>query len=295
MCATNRRRPGHRSQRVSRSYRATDGPLFSEAGAPSTNTVGGGKCWAPTRHDRPRHWQIVNHSFERGAVAWIHGGSGKATAPLANWDDTSQPTDGRSWRMTDVDNESEGRARRRRSGSSLSQRRPPVPDVDQGRRGPSRAGDRERQRCSSPAERGNGFDGSRARRAAPLCPPRCRRAADVRAGKPAPGCFDRQEVSGVWSAAPRPDPGGQPRPDSRGRQVRLAQRIQVLDVCDMVDPPVDHPRYREHRADDPLAIPCRQHARAGPKGAGDPRARASPDRDGHGARSRGPHVRTQSH
>ena len=42
------------------------------------------------------------------------------------------------------------------------------------------------------------------------------------------------------SAVPRPDSGGQHRPDEGRRQVRVPARLQVLDVCDVVDPPGDH-------------------------------------------------------
>src|SRR3546814_4545120 len=45
-------------------------------------------------------------------------------------------------------------------------------------------------------------------------------------------------------AVPRPDPGGQHRPDEGGRQVRAPPRLQVLDVCHVVDPPGDHPLDR---------------------------------------------------
>ncbi len=37
------------------------------------------------------------------------------------------------------------------------------------------------------------------------------------------------------------------------REVRLAQGIQVLDLCDVVDPPGDHPRARQPGPDDPAA------------------------------------------
>jgi hypothetical protein len=40
-------------------------------------------------------------------------------------------------------------------------------------------------------------------------------------GQPAPGGVDRQALPGPGHAAPRPDPGGQPRPDARRREVRL--------------------------------------------------------------------------
>ena len=49
---------------------------------------------------------------------------------------------------------------------------------------------------------------------------------------------------GPRHAVPGPDPGGQRRPHARRREVRLAPRLQVLDVRDVVDPPGDHPRHR---------------------------------------------------
>ena len=79
------------------------------------------------------------------------------------------------------------------------------------------------------------------------------RPAHVRAVEPAPRRLDRQEVPGVGPAAPRPHPGGQPRPDARRREVRLAQGLQVLDVRHVVDPPGDHPRHRQHRPHHPPA------------------------------------------
>ena len=48
---------------------------------------------------------------------------------------------------------------------------------------------------------------------------------------------------------------GQHRPDARGRAVRLAPRVQVLDVRDVVDPPGDHARDRRSLALDPPAGP----------------------------------------
>ena len=42
-------------------------------------------------------------------------------------------------------------------------------------------------------------------------------------------------------AVPGPDPGRQYRPDEGGGQVRIPPRLQVLDLCHLVDPPGDHP------------------------------------------------------
>jgi len=56
----------------------------------------------------------------------------------------------------------------------------------------------------------------------------------------------------------RPDPGRHAWAEPRGREVRLAPRLQVLDVCDVVDPPVGAARRRESRAHDPRAGPCRR-------------------------------------
>ena len=50
---------------------------------------------------------------------------------------------------------------------------------------------------------------------------------------------------------PRPDPGGLARPDPRGREVRLPQGLQVLDLRDLVDPPGRHAGDRGQGADDP--------------------------------------------
>ena len=51
--------------------------------------------------------------------------------------------------------------------------------------------------------------------------------------------------------AARPDPGGQPRADPRRREVRLAPRLQVLDLRHLVDPPGDHARAGGPVAHDP--------------------------------------------
>ena len=128
-------------------------------------------------------------------------------------------------------------------------------------------------------------------------PPRGRadgRPRQVRAGRgqPPPRGVDRQEVHQPRPAVPRPDPGGQHRPDEGGRQVRVQARLQVLDLRDVVDPPGDHPRDRRpgphdphpgpHDRDDQQAGP--HHALPGPGAR--PRADARGDRRAHGAAAR---------
>ncbi len=71
-----------------------------------------------------------------------------------------------------------------------------------------------------------------------------RAKGDLRLGQPAAGRIDRQEVSGPGLAAPRPHPRGQHRPDAGRGEIRLPARSQILDLCDVVDPPVDHPGHR---------------------------------------------------
>ena len=70
-------------------------------------------------------------------------------------------------------------------------------------------------------------------------------------GQPAPGGLDRQEVHEPRPAVPGPDPGGQHRPDEGGGEVRVAARLQVLDLRHLVDPPGHHPRHRRSGAHDP--------------------------------------------
>ena len=50
---------------------------------------------------------------------------------------------------------------------------------------------------------------------------------------------------------PRPDPGGQPRPGACRRQVRLAARLQVLDLCHVLDSPGNWPSARPEGQFDP--------------------------------------------
>ena len=83
----------------------------------------------------------------------------------------------------------------------------------------------------------------------------------------------------------RPDPGGQHRPDPRGREVRLRQGLQVLHLRHLVGAAGDHPRHRPAgarraaaRARGRGAQPGRRrapHARA-PARAATPSPRRSP-------------------
>ena len=73
---------------------------------------------------------------------------------------------------------------------------------------------------------------------------RAARQAAAHRGQPAAGRLDRQAVRRPRAAVPRPDPGGQPRADPRGREVRLHPRLQVLDVRVVVDPAGGVPRGR---------------------------------------------------
>ena len=79
---------------------------------------------------------------------------------------------------------------------------------------------------------------------------------------------ERRKVHGPRRLARRPRPGGDHRPQPRSREVRLAARLQVLDLRDLVDPPglpargrepvEDHPHSRAHRRAAQQAAPHRQ-------------------------------------
>src|SRR5215207_6283368 len=115
--------------------------------------------------------------------------------------------------------------------------------------------------------------------------------------EPPPRRLDRQELPQSGPSVPRPDPGGDARPDPRCREVRLAARLQVLDVRDVVDPPGRRPRARRQGADDPdarshrRAAPENEQGRAHPLDAARTRAVAGGDRRGgqssHRAGARG--------
>ncbi len=132
------------------------------------------------------------------------------------------------------------RASRRRRARDLDRLAPALP---------------QGHRQGRPADR---RPGGRAREAHRARRPR-REAGDGR-GEPPPRRLDREALSQPGAPVPRPDPGGNDRPRPRGREVRLAQGLQVLDVCDVVDPAGGRPRARRQGPHDPDARPCRREA-----------------------------------
>ena len=131
------------------------------------------------------------------------------------------------------------RSRDHRLAPALPQRGGPLPAAD--RRGGGRAGEEDRARRRRSQEPDDQLE-------------------------PAAGRLDREEVPGPRPLAARPDPGGRDRPDPGGREVRLAPRLQVLDLRDVVDPPGRAARRREQVAHDPDP---RAHRR--PRAADEPR------------------------
>ena len=70
-------------------------------------------------------------------------------------------------------------------------------------------------------------------------------------GQPPAGRLDCQAVSQPWPGLPRPNPGGQSRPDAGGGEVRSHQGLQVLHLRNLVDPSGDHPGHRRPGQDHP--------------------------------------------
>ena len=109
--------------------------------------------------------------------------------------------------------------------------------------------------------------------------------------EPAARDVDHAQLHEGQRPAARPDPGGEPRPDPRGREVRLPARLQALDLRDLVDPPGDHARARRPGPDDPAS---RARGRAGSAPAARPPpagAEAQPRAVARGARARDAAVR----
>ena len=91
------------------------------------------------------------------------------------------------------------------------------------------------------------------------------RAQPPAGGQPPAGRVAGQALHRPRHAAAGPDPGGQPRADPRGREVRLHQGLQVLDLRHVVDPAGDHPRHGRPGPHDPAArAPGRAGQQAGP-------------------------------
>ena len=61
----------------------------------------------------------------------------------------------------------------------------------------------------------------------------------------------RQGLPRARALVPRPDPGGEPRAHPGGREVRLPQGLQVLDLRDLVDPPGRDAGHRRQGPHDP--------------------------------------------
>ena len=93
-----------------------------------------------------------------------------------------------------------------------------------------------------------------------------------------------RRYSGRGLSVPRPDPGGQRRPDEGRRALRLAARAPVLDVRDMVDPPGRDARARRPGPHHPGAGAGRRHDQPhGPRRAAAD-SEAQPAADARGAR-----------
>ena len=106
----------------------------------------------------------------------------------------------------------------------------------------------------------------RRRRAGPRAPQvrrgRRRRQGPLHPGQPPPGRQHRPPLPPApRHGAARPDPGGQPGPRARRRQVRLAQGLQVLHLRHLLDPPGHRPGPRpEGQPRPPAGRPLRQPA-----------------------------------
>ena len=111
--------------------------------------------------------------------------------------------------------------------------------------------------------------------------------------EPAPRDLHRAPLPGQPAHPARPDPGGDPGIDPGDREVRLATWLQVLDLCDLVDPAGRRTRHRERGANDQAPRVRRRageedRSRAAPADHG-PR----PPADRGGDRSRPPRCRSR--
>jgi RNA polymerase primary sigma factor len=104
------------------------------------------------------------------------------------------------------------------------------------------------------------------------------------ASRPAPGRVDRQEIHEPRPPVPGPDSGRQHRPDEGGGQVRVSARLQVLDLCHLVDSTGDHPGDRRSGADDPDPRAHDRDDQQAPPRREAPRADARPRAVPRGAR-----------
>ena len=102
--------------------------------------------------------------------------------------------------------------------------------------------------------------------------------------QPAAGRGDRQTVPQPRHQFPRPDPRGKYGLVEGGGQIRVRPRIQILDLCHMVDSPGHQPFDRRPQPHDPHPGP---HAHHGGQGAGRRAAiDATSQRPSHAGRDR---------
>src|SRR5205814_5645490 len=57
----------------------------------------------------------------------------------------------------------------------------------------------------------------------------------------AAGDFNRQEIHESWPVLPRPNSGRQYGPDESRREIRVSPRLQIFDLCDVVDSSGNYP------------------------------------------------------
>ena len=109
----------------------------------------------------------------------------------------------------------------------------------------------DRRRAPPDSPRGAGARAAEGRR---------RRGGEAKADRVEPQArhVDHPQLHEGRRAAPRSDPGGQPRPHPRRREVRLQDGLQAFDVRDLVDPPVGYARARRSGPNDPPAGPRRR-------------------------------------
>ena len=120
-----------------------------------------------------------------------------------------------------------------------------------------------RRRPRAAADRGPGGGARQAHRAR-----RPGRQAPDGRGQPAPGGLDRQALPTRRPGLPGPGPRGHDRPRAGGREVRLPQGLQVLDLRHLVDPPGRHARGRRQGPHHPAARARRREAQQDhPRGA----------------------------
>ena len=134
------------------------------------------------------------------------------------------------------------------------------PVADEARRRGGRRGDPGSAEALRPADRQRAPADARRGARARAAQGRGRRGGQEPADRVQPPArdVDHPPLHARRRAAARPDPGGQPRPDPRRREVRLHARLQALDLRDLVDPAGDLARARRAGPHDPPSRPRRR-------------------------------------